>query len=152
MRILLAAAVIFCFPMSAKTPIPLPDYEAVAKAAEICSAHGAFGRSFARTGSIDATADEDWAPFRKLTLSPNEIHAEASFHGIGGTLEEDIALATDFRLALDKALTAKHVFKARQAHNNGAAFQSSKESASGMSFLLRQEQEVIVGDCIDLDR
>lgn len=152
MRILLAAIILVSLPASAKTPIPMPDYDAVAKASEICSAKGAFGRAFARSGRVDTTAEPDWAPFTKLSLSAKEIHAEASFHGTSDSLEGDIKEASDFRHALDKALTAKHVFKDRKVHDNGVEFHSSEDPASGVAFYLRQTEEHISADCVDLDR
>jgi len=150
MRLVLAATIVMSLPMSAKTPLPLPDYEAVAKASEICSAKGAFGRNFARSGRVDTTADADWAPFTKLSLGTTDIHAEASFRGTGETLAEDIAQATEFRRALDKALTGKHLFKERTAHSNGVEFHSGE--AGAITFSLRQDEDRIIADCIDLDR
>ncbi len=155
MRILLAAAIILPVAVAdAKTParVPKPHYEAVANAGAICSATGAFGRAFARSGRIDATAEEDWAPFTRLTIGRNEIRAEASFHGAGETLDDDIARAADFRRALDKALTGRHVFQQRQAHGNGVEFLSGKDPGAGLSFLIRQDEDRIVAGCVDPDR
>jgi hypothetical protein len=154
MRIFLTTAVIVSLtaPLAAKPAQEpkTPTYEAVEHASDICSTTGAFGRKFGRTGSgrVDTTVGEDWAPFTKLTIMPGEIHAEASFRGVGDSQEEDEAAAKKFRTALDKALTASHVLAHRKAHSNGAEFESH-EDGSGIAFLLRQDEEHITADCID---
>ena len=159
MRFILAAAIFVSvtLPIGAKTHVPAPksaaptEYEAVQQAADICSAKGAFGRSFARTGRIDTTVDEAWAPFAKLSLTANEIRAEASFHGSGETLEEDMAQAEDFRHALEKAITAKHVFPHSKKQGKAMVF-SAKEDGSGLSFVLERDEDHVIAACIDRER
>ncbi len=156
MRLILVAAIVVSvtLPISAKTHLPAPpsaapaEYEAIKQAAGICSAKGAFGRGFARSGSIDTTADEEWAPFTKLSLGQNAIRAEASFHGSGESQEEDVAQAEDFRQALEKALIAKHVFAHSKKQGKTMAF-GANEDGSGLSFILGRDEDHVIAECID---
>ncbi|MDR3526527.1 MAG: hypothetical protein P4L57_04540 [Rhizomicrobium sp.] len=154
MRFVLAAAVFvsLTLPVGAKTHLHAPssaapaEYEALKQAAEMCSAKGAFGRSFARSGRVDTTADEEWAPFTKLSLTSAAIRAEASFHGSGETLAEDIEQAEDFRQALEKAITAKHLF-AHSKKQGKAMVYSANEDGSGLSFVLDLEEDHVIALC-----
>lgn len=162
MRILLAAAVIvsLTLPVTAKEAkhkpetATKPDYAILKQAADICSAKGAFGRKFGRSGSgrVDTVADDAWAPFTKLSITQSEIIADASFRGVGETEEEDEAAAKKFTKALDKAVTAKHVLGHRKAHSNGVEFHTDEDPASGISFLLHQDEAHITATCINADR
>jgi hypothetical protein len=153
MRILLSLVVAIAFQAAdAKTPKPAvpkePVAEAVKHAGDICKATGGFGRVFGRGyGHVDATADDDWAPFEKLTIETGAIAAVAPFRGSGDTLEDDVAHAEHFLKALDKAVTAKGHFKHREASGNAVRFSSGKDAGSGITLQFRQEQDQIVANC-----
>jgi hypothetical protein len=150
-RILVAGAIALVAQAAAAKPPALPKFEAVAQAAKICTAKGAFGRLFPRAGygHVDTTAGDDWAPFAKLTLAEGEITAIASFRGTGDSREADEAAAKEFLQALDKAVQAKHHFAHREAHRSGAAFRGGKEPGNGLTFEVRQEDDHIIATCIE---
>jgi len=131
-------------------PAP-PKFAAVAHAATICTDKGAFGRLFPRGGygHVDTTADDDWAPFEKLSIAAGEITAVAPFRGAGDSRETDEALAEKFRKALDKAVEAKHHFAKREAHHTGVAFHAGKEPGHGLTLEIRQEDDHVVATCLE---
>lgn len=156
LRFLVAAAL--ALPITAShAEAPKPASKAVAHAAKACTKDGAFGRRFgdAGYGHVDAIADDEWAPFRRLTIHAARdggmvISAEASFHDAGDSRAEDIALAQRFFNALDKAITAKHRFPHREANGNGVTFHTSKEPDTGLVFDIRRESDRVIADCVDL--
>ena len=152
MRKILLMLIAFAAPAIAKPPEP-----AIAHTANICTPDGAFGRPFADAsyGQVDSIADDEWAPFRRLTIGATRgggtiISAEASFHDAGDSRAEDVALAQRFFKALDKAITAKHRFPHRETQGNGVTFHTSNEPDSGLVFDIHQEQDRVVADCVDL--
>ncbi len=153
MRIFLSLAVAIAFQAAdARAPKPATPKEPVAAAVEhagdICKATGGFGRGFGRGyGHVDATADDDWAPFEKLTIAAGEIAAVAPFRGSGDTLEDDAAHAEHFLKALDKAVTAKAHFKHREASGNAVRFSPGKDAGAGVTLQLRQEEDQIIAIC-----
>lgn len=127
-----------------------PPPAAIAHAEKICTASSAFGRPFTRQafGHIDAVADEDWAPFEKLTLQPGETLAVASFRGAGDSIEEDEARATKFWKALEKAVIAEGKFPHHDKHDTGAAFRTGKEPGQGRLFDIRQNGDLVEAVCV----
>lgn len=126
-------------------------YPAVSHAGEACTADGAFGRKFLRdrNGTTDTTVDEDWAPFTKLSIRYNEITAEADFRGSGDSQDEDEAAAKKFLKAFEKA---EHHFAHHTAHTNGSEFHDKEHGESGMSLMIRQDEEHVVARCVSHDR
>lgn len=129
-------------------PEAAPEAAAITHAGDICKATGGFGRVFGRGyGHVDTTADDEWAPFERLTIEAGRITAEASFNGSGDSLENDVANAEKFLKALDHAVTAKGHFPHRDASGNTIRFANGKQAGSGVTLVLRQEQELIVALC-----
>jgi hypothetical protein len=152
-RIVSAALIVFFVPCAmAKSPEPA----AVAHAAKACTKDGAFGRSFgdAGYGHVDSIADDEWAPFRRLTIRETGrgtvIRAEASFRDAGDSRGDDIALAQRFFKAFDKAIAAKHRFAHREANGNGVTFHTGNEPDTGLVFDIHREADRVIADCIDL--
>lgn len=152
MRKILLMLIAFTAPAMAKPPAP-----AIAHIAKICTPDGAFGRSFGASqyGQVDAIADDEWAPFRRLVIATDrsgapQISAEASFHDAGESYEDDVALARRFLRALDKAITAKHRFPHRETGGRGVTFHTSNEPDGGLVFDLHQESDRVIAACIDL--
>jgi hypothetical protein len=153
-RILFAAIVFFMPCALAKSPEPA--HAAVAHLAKACTRDGAFGRLFGDGGygHVDTIADDEWAPFRRLTIRATGggmvIGAEASFHNEGDSRGDDIALAQRFFKALDKAITVRHRFPHREASGNGVTFHTSNEPDAGLVFDIRREADRVIADCVDL--
>jgi len=133
---------------AAETP---PDFPAVSLADTACTPDGAFGHRFARSGHIDATAGEEWAPFERLMADGAQIRVEASFTGSRDGPDNDIARAKKFLHAFEKAVGKKD-FPERKTHNNGTEFHSDKDAGSGLSLLIRQDDDRVTATCIDHDR
>jgi hypothetical protein len=115
---------------------------------DICKPAGGFGRVFGRGyGHVDATAGDDWAPFEKLSIEEGAITAEATFRGLGDSLEDEVALAGKFLKKLDHAIEAKHTFKHRETGGNAVRFSSGKEPGTGMVLELHQDREIVVAMC-----
>jgi hypothetical protein len=156
LRVFLAAMIALPI-VASRAEAPKPDPKAVAHVAKACTKDGAFGRPFGEAGygHVDAIADDEWAPFRRLTIGAARgdgmiISAEASFHDAGDSREDDIALARVFFKALDKAITAKHRFPHREANGNGVTFHTSKEPDAGLVFDIHREADRVIADCVDL--
>jgi hypothetical protein len=135
---------------SAKPPAaPKEPEPAVLKhAGDICKTTGGFGRVFGRGyGHVDATASEDWAPFEKLSIEAGAITAEASFRGLGDSLEDEAVLAEKFFKKLDHAIEAKKHFPHREKSGNAIRYSNGKEPGTGIVLELRQEADVIVALC-----
>jgi hypothetical protein len=128
-----------------------PAYAAIDRAEDICTADGAFGRPFSHQfdGHIDTTADDEWAPFVRLTISYREIRAVADFRGSGDSQSDDEAAARKFLKAFEKA---EHHFAHHSGHSNGSEYHSSDKPESGYSFYLRQDGERILARCLSNDR
>lgn len=124
----------------------------LAKAAQLCTTHGAFGRDFSDTGygHVDAIADDEWAPFRRLVIDSGRITAEASFHDAGNSREDDITLAQRFFKVLDKAVKTEDRFPHRDANGNGVTFHTSKEPDSGLVFDIRRDGDRVMAACVAL--
>jgi len=149
-RLLMAGAIAVTLQAAAaKPPAAEPPSPAIAHAAEICTATGAFGRAFGRGyGHVDTTVDDDWAPFAKLSIGAGEVTAIASFDGAGDSREADEALAKKFLKALDKAVESKHHFAHREAHSSGVAFHAGKEPGKGLTLEVRGQDDQVVATCI----
>ena len=125
-----------------------PPAAAIEHAGDICKATGGFGRVFGRGyGHVDAVANEDWAPFEKLTIEPGRITAEASFAGATETLEGDVEKAAKFLKALDHAIEAKHHFPHRETSGAAKRYSDGAEKGSGVTLVLEQEQDQIRAVC-----
>lgn len=156
LRIFLAATIALPIAAShAESAVLSP--KVIAHVAKVCTKNGGFGRPFGDGGygHVDAIADDDWAPFRRLTIAAAReggmvISAEASFHDAGVSREDDIALAQHFLQALDKAVTAKHDFPHREVQGDGVAFHTSKEPDTGLVFDIHRQGDRVIADCVDL--
>lgn len=155
LRILPLAVMIFALGMAplwakaAKNKDEKPKPYPVLDQKTLCDSEGGFGRRFLRqrSGETQATAEEDWAPFTRLTIGYREIRAEASFRGAGESQEDDEAAATKFRKAFEKS---DHGFARHKAHSNGTEYES--DDKAGVSFLIRQDQEHVTAICRSQDR
>ncbi len=156
-RFLIAALIVLLMP-GALAKEPDPEKSAAKHIAQTCTHDGAFGRTFRSPGygQIDAIADDEWDPFRRLVIDRDrsgapQITAEASFRGYGNSYEDDAAIARHFFRALDKAITAKHRFPHREPGGRGVTFHTSNEPDSGLVFDIRQDGDRIIAVCVDLD-
>jgi hypothetical protein len=152
LRAFLAAMIIL--PIAASRA-EAPASKAVAHLAKACTKDGAFGRPFgdAGYGHVDAIADDEWAPFRRLVINRESglrITAEASFHDAGNSREEDVSFAQHFFHALDKAVRAKHRFPHREAHDGGVTFHTSKEPDTDLIFNIRRQGDRVIAECVSL--
>lgn len=146
-RILFAALMVLLLPSA----LAEPTDEAVTHAAKACTFNGAFGRWFGevQNGHIDTTAADDWAPFRKLTVSDNQIRAVADFRGTGETRADDFEHANQFLTAFDKAIKESGRFPHRQPYGGGVSFRAGE---AGLMFDIRQAGDRVIADCVATGR
>lgn len=151
--LLVVAVAMLAVPSRAASP---EHHKTISHLAQTCTAKGAFGRAFPEHGygHVDAVAEAEWAPFRRLAISAEagrRITAEASFSHAGDSPEQDIRHAGRFFHALDKAITEKHRFPHREAHDGGVTFHMNKEPDTGLVFNIRRERDQVIAECIDLE-
>lgn len=147
----LASLVLLCCVPSAWAKSLEP---AIKHVEDICTPEGGFGRHFAEAGygHVDSVADEEWAPFRHLTISTQSayrIAAEASFDA-AHTQDENVAIARRFFHALDKAVAAKQRFPHRDAHDGGITFSTGEQPDTGLLFDIRQDGTHVLADCVKM--
>jgi len=148
------AVVIAVSPVLAESPEP--DRAQVVRAAQACTAEGAFGHRFgeknARPGS-----DSGVPPFAVETIDTTrhdglvfEVTAAASFAKARMSGEDRIALAALFFRTLDAEVATEHRFAARDARRDGVTYRSSADATTGYTLDLSHDGTSVRIDCTDV--
>jgi len=149
-----AAAVLLLLPARAESPEP--DPVAIVRAAQSCTAEGAFAHRFGEKLAKPAT-ETGAPPFTIEALSGTgrgdvvfEITAVASFAKARMSGEDRIAMASWFFRALNGEIAAEKRFVRRDMRRDGVAYHSNADVRTGFVLDLSHDGTEVRLDCTDV--
>jgi hypothetical protein len=152
--VICAVAAIMMLPALAESPEP--DRPAIVRAAQSCTAEGAFGHRFGEKNA-GPKSGTGVPPFAIETLSSTaredavfEITAVASFAKALMSGEDRIALANWFFRALDTEAAAERRFPKRDVRQDGVTFHSNADVTTGYTLDISHDGTSVWIACTDV--